>query len=261
MYRQDPRKQNEDVEKLFDFLPITKYEEIYSNHAAANRPRTAQLINDKINKKENILILIETRAGNKFGAYFSSKITVENRLLMEDPNHVVFTISNNMNIKPKVYKRREDAILPLLCLCTENSEGVVLTIPGFCWISDNQSTSYVYRDFANIYDDEGDTYAVFCKDEMKVEKKENASVVNINCIRIFQLSMIPQNYKIELHSQNPFNKERVMNYLEGYGKATIDITNNIVSIVFENSVDAAKFMRMFRTVGYDLRCSVQLKSI
>ena len=261
MYSQTQRKPNEDMEKLIELIPFYKSEELYSNYAAANKPRTARMINEKINEKENILIIIETNVGNKFGAYFSKKINIENRFVMDDPNHFVFTLQNNMNIKPRIYKRRAESILPLMCLCNDNEEGVILTIPGFCWISDNNSVSFIYRNFGNVYEDDGDGYAVFCKDEIKMEKKENASIVSINSIKILQLSLVPQNHRIELSTQLNFNKEKLIDFVASYGKANVEVGNNFATIVFEHVKEALYFMKSAKHVSNVFKCSVKIKSV
>ncbi|KAL7716379.1 TLDc domain-containing protein [Entamoeba marina] len=218
------------------------YKEIYNCSSGHRKQlRSAAELNKALEGKDNLVFVITSNKENIFGFYSSHGIQSDGGNIWEDDDHFVFTLKNNIGVKPKKYKRRVNGMLPIVTVWDDQNEDNVVVVPGFCWITNASKPSFVYRNFGNVYDDDGDGYGVLCENEIKLEKKSNGSFVSVKSLVVFQMTKITREVIIKGRVNRLPEKKVIDEVFSSYGKCNIELKESAMAVItYENVKSSIK---------------------
>ncbi|ELP85597.1 hypothetical protein EIN_408660 [Entamoeba invadens IP1] len=237
--------------QLMEWTNSCGFEEIYNNTSGKRQARTAKELNATIDGKDRLLFIIVSNKGNVFGSYNSTKIQPDTGAVWDDPNHFVFTLQNQMNIRPRIYKRRVEGMWPTLCLWNDVNAENVVTIPGLCDVSNALKPNFVYKNFGNIYQDDGDGFEVFCNGEIRLEKRSNGAFTSLNSLVVFQMKPFGNFLRVKAFNNANVNMGEVIKKMNQFGRCHVDSAGNSFVVKFENANDAERCFKERENVMKD----------
>lgn len=224
-----------DRQRILDWTDGYDMREIFTAQSNKSK-RMAKEFNEAVNGLDHLVFIVTSSKGNVFGCYTSVPIKRDTGNIWNDPKHFVFTLSNNIGVEPKIYKRRVEGLIPTLTLWDDTEEDNVFVVPGMCWISSEIKPSFIYTNFSLVYDDGGDTYRVFCESEQNFDKKSNGAFVSVKSLRVFVVKPIGRKLKIET---SRVDKQEMTRFFSHYGPCRLDFKQSVLC-TFDKVDDAVR---------------------